>query len=338
MSKTTLISWCNATVNFWICCIRISLGCKYCYMFRDLARYGRDPNKISRTSKNTFEAALKWLTSKRIFTCSWSDFFIAQADEWRNDAWDVIRKTQQHNWLILTKRFGRILKCLPEDWGDGWDNVWLGITVENQKCADERIPLFLEIPAKIKFLSIEPLLGPVDVSKYLHGIQWVILGGESGNNTGKHLYRPCQIEWIENIIDQCKNAGVAVFVKQLGTHLQKEMGLKSRHGSDIAEWHKKLQFQEFPQNVNPNFKEQGVEPEIVKSIHNAINEPVIHNSLPAEDYVNSLSPFKKEIGLAILAGETPNEVAIRFSTERGKPLRTYKSYAKMVENGLNKYI
>jgi protein gp37 len=307
-------------------------------MFRDLARYGKDPNKISRTAKNTFEAALKWVNSMRIFTCSWSDFFIAEADEWRKDAWDIIRVTKQHNWLILTKRVERILKCLPEDWGQGWDNVWLGITVENQECADERIPLFLEISAKIKFLSIEPLLGSVDVSKYLHGIQWVIIGGESGNNTGKHLYRPCELEWIESIIKQCKKAGVAVFVKQLGTHLQKEMGLKTRHGSDINEFPKNLQFQEFPKNVNPNYSEKVVVESIVKEapVQIALETKVTStsNHKTAEEYVNSLSPFKKELGIAILSGLTPAEAAIKFSQERNMPLKTYRAYATMVENGL----
>lgn len=334
--KTTLIAWCNATVNFWVGCKKCSLSCLFCYMFRDMLRYGKDPNNIARTADNTFYASLKWKESKMIFTCSWSDFFIAEADEWRNDAWDVIRKTPQHNWLILTKRPERIMQCLPDDWGDGWDNVWLGVTAENQKCADKRIPILLNIPAKVKFLSLEPLLGPIDLSKYIHGINWNIIAGESGNGTGKYLYRECKEEWIESLIDQSKKAGVAVFVKQMGTHLQKKMGLKTRHGSEMYEFPTKFQIREFPENVNPKFIQQDAEVEVsvVKSNPKAVKNTITSNNKIAEDYVNSLSPFKKEIGQAILAGEAPNDVAVRFSVERKKPLKTYQAYATMVKNGL----
>ena len=95
--ENTKIQWTDATVNFWTECKKVSDGCKYCYMYRDKERYGQEPTSILRTSDNTFDKALKWKEPKLIFTCSWSDFFIDEADQWRDDAWEVIRKTKSIN-------------------------------------------------------------------------------------------------------------------------------------------------------------------------------------------------------------------------------------------------
>jgi protein gp37 len=94
-----------------------------------------------------------------IFTCSWSDFFITEADKWRAEAWEIIRRTPEFTYLILTKRPDRIGRCLPADWNGGYPNVWLGTSAENQKYADQRIPELLRVPAVKHFLSAEPLLG-----------------------------------------------------------------------------------------------------------------------------------------------------------------------------------
>jgi protein gp37 len=151
----TNIQWAESTVNFWVGCKKISEGCKFCYMYRILEGNKKDPSNIWRTSDSTFYNTLYWKEPTRIFTNSMSDFFIEEADEWRDDAWDVIRRTPQHIWMILTKRPERIKECLPEDWGEGWDNVWLGVTVENQKCF-QKAKLLSEIPATIRFISAEP--------------------------------------------------------------------------------------------------------------------------------------------------------------------------------------
>jgi protein gp37 len=102
---------------------------------------------------------------KFIFTCSWSDFFITEADAWRAEAWEIIRRTPEFTYLILTKRPDRIARCLPADWGDGYPNVWLGTSAENQKYADQRIPELLKVPAAKRFLSLEPLLGPINLTE-----------------------------------------------------------------------------------------------------------------------------------------------------------------------------
>ena len=242
------IQWTDATVNFWTGCKKVSAGCKFCYMYRDKERYGKDPTTVIRTTPVTFEAALKWKDSKRIFTCSWSDFFIEEADQWRADAWDVIRKTPHHHWQILTKRPERIAECLPPDWGDGWDNVWLGVSVENQEYA-HRLEALASIPAKIRFISAEPLIGPINLSYYkesLHSFHWIIIGGESGNDKGKYGYRSCELEWITDLIEQTKDSCIEVFVKQTGTWLSNQLKLSDRHGGDLTEWPNCIQVREFP--------------------------------------------------------------------------------------------
>jgi protein gp37 len=251
------IQWTNATVNFWTGCTKVSEGCKYCYMYRDKERYGQDPTKIVRTAPTTFNAALKWKEPKKIFTNSWSDFFVEEADEWRDDAWDVIRKTPQHTWQILTKRPERISGNLPDDWGEGFENVWLGVSVEMQKYF-HRAYILSQVAAKTRFISAEPLLEGLDVLQEIDGrlviddIDWIILGGESGNDKGKYRYRECRENWFKRIIDDVKTEAphISVFVKQLGTYLAKQNRLKERHGGNADEWTQELRIREFPGEVH----------------------------------------------------------------------------------------
>src|SRR6185437_4156982 len=129
------IQWTEYTHNPWTGCRKVSEGCKYCYMHRivDL-KWKEDPNVVTRASDYIFYKPFYEKEPKMIFTCSMSDFMIEEADQWRGDMWQLIRDTPQHTWQILTKRPERIIECLPEDWGEGYQNVWLGVTVENQKC------------------------------------------------------------------------------------------------------------------------------------------------------------------------------------------------------------
>lgn len=252
MAKESNIGWTDATKNFWIGCKKVSEGCKFCYMYRDLNRFKQfDPQGYHRVSDKTFYEALKWKTPKRIFTCSWSDFFLEAADKDRADAWKVIKDTPQHTWIILTKRPERIKECLPSDWGNGYENVWLGVTVENQFRLMERVPYLAEIPARVKFLSIEPILSEINIldenfKEYINDIDWFIIGGESGNKTGKHRYRPSELNWYISLSVQAKSLGKPVFVKQLGAHLAKEMGFKDGKGETFDLLPKSLQLREFP--------------------------------------------------------------------------------------------
>ena len=246
------IQWCEYTHNFWHGCKKIDQECSRCYMFRNKSRVGEKGSVVYRLSDKAFYAPLYLEEGKIIFTCSYSDFFLDQADGWREDAWDVIRKTPQHTWLILTKRPERIIQCLPPDWGTGWQNVWLGVSIGKQD-SFHRAATLANIPAAIRFISGEPLLEELDFLTEMDGkrlidsFQWVILGGESGDEFGPYQYRPCKIEWLQRAIHDLQTQTQAkVFVKQLGSHLSKEMGLKEKMGGNIHEFPEELQIRDFP--------------------------------------------------------------------------------------------
>ena len=209
MGDTTAIGWTNATWNPWQGCTKVSEGCDNCYMFRDKTRYGQNPKIVVR-SKTTFKAPLKWKEPALVFTCSWSDWFHKTADPWRDEAWQIVKDTPHLTYQILTKRPGRIARHLPTDWGDGYPNVWLGVSVEAEQTA-HRIAVLRDTPARVRFLSAEPLIGPLDLDRRLNGIHWVIVGGESGP-----ACRPMDLAWARNIREECKAQGAAFFLKQLG--------------------------------------------------------------------------------------------------------------------------
>ncbi|OGR40687.1 MAG: hypothetical protein A2X35_09270 [Elusimicrobia bacterium GWA2_61_42] len=216
MAIESRIEWTGGTWNPWHGCTKVSPGCKRCYMYAAKRRYGQDPAVVVR-SKTQFHAPLKWAEPKLIFTCSWSDWFHKTADPWRDEAWEIIRATPRHSYQILTKRPERILNHLPSAWGSGWPNAWIGASVETSDYA-RRIDLLREVPARIRFLSLEPLLGPLP-NLSLDGIHWVIVGGESGPG-----YRPCNPNWVRSIRDQCLEAAVPFFFKQWGGRTSKAGG------------------------------------------------------------------------------------------------------------------
>lgn len=209
MSERTGIEWTDKTWNPWHGCTKVSPGCAHCYMFRDKKRYGQNPDVVAR-SKTTFRDPLKWKEPARVFTCSWSDFFHEAADAWRGDAWAIIRETPHLTYQILTKRAERIAAHLPENWGEGWPNVWLGVSVENQRHA-YRAAMLADLPAHLRFVSAEPLLGPVTLGWWAHAIDWLIVGGESGPDA-----RPMNLEWVRDLRDDCAGSRIAFFLKQLG--------------------------------------------------------------------------------------------------------------------------
>lgn len=248
----TIIQWTDKSHNFWHGCNKLSPGCKFCYMYRLKDQNGQNGSDIYRLSDKTFYAPLYETNACMMFTCSFSDFFLKEADCWREEAWSVIKRTPHIIWQILTKRPERILECLPDDWGEGYSNVWLGVSVENQDYF-QRAEVLTKIPSKIRFISAEPLLGEIDFlvekdgRRVIDSFQWVILGGESGNDTGPYGYRPSEVSWYERAIKDLKeNTTVAVFNKQLGCHLRNELKLKHYHGGKMEEWAKNLQVREFP--------------------------------------------------------------------------------------------
>lgn len=220
MGEATNIEWARgphalgATWNPWRGCHKVSPACAHCYMFRDQKRYGRDPNVVVRAQSATFYAPLKWKEPHGIFTCSWSDFMIKEADPWRDEAMDVIRLAHHHTYLILTKRTERITSALPL--GIVPSNVWFGASVENARFysrIDDLRSISWSQPARpgIRFLSIEPLLGPMpDIP--LDGIGWVIVGGESDPSAAKR--RPLNLDWVRQIRDKCISKSIPFFFKQ----------------------------------------------------------------------------------------------------------------------------
>ena len=217
MGETTKISWCNHTWNPWLGCTKVSPGCRSCYAERIETRARRDFS-IVRRAKN-WTNPFKWQKEaseagehRFVFTCSMSDFFHEDADEWRDEAWGIIRMCPNLTFQILTKRPERIKQCLPGDWfPGGYPNVWLGASVELPLYVSTRIYHLLQTPAPVHFLSCEPLLGPLDLSGYLGptAISWVIVGGESGPS-----FREMDISWATSLKDQCEKADVPFWGKQ----------------------------------------------------------------------------------------------------------------------------
>lgn len=214
MAEETGISWTNHTQNFWKGCEKVSPGCKNCYMFREMTRYGLNPEEITRTK--TWKNPLRWNKeaeaegkSRLVFTCSWSDFFIKEADEWRDDAWAIIKETLWLQWQILTKRVDRVMDHLPDDWGEGYPNVWLGVSIESATYT-KRADALRDIPARVRFISAEPLLASLKMTEEdLQGIHWLIAGGESGDS-----FRPMEEDWVRELRDVCNIAGTKFYYKQ----------------------------------------------------------------------------------------------------------------------------
>jgi len=230
MSELTNISWTDRTWNPWWGCTKVSEACRNCYAENAAWRYksvgwGAGSLRALSTPK-VWDSPFVWNeyarrngTRKRVFCLSMGDFFDAEVPaEWREQAWNVIRVCNALEWQILTKRPENILSMLPSDWGLGWDHVWLGCTAENQACADERIPILLDVPAAIRFLSCEPLLGPLSIPR-LSELDWIIVGGESGPG-----FRTMDPDWVRSVRDQCRDSNVAFHFKQWGTTRPKLAG------------------------------------------------------------------------------------------------------------------
>lgn len=261
MGEITGIAWCDHTFNGWIGCTRVSPACDRCYAAslakrtgrRD--RHGRDlwhaHAERVRTSPAYWQQPHRWnrdaLASgirRRVFCASMADVFDNHAPaEWRSDLWELIRATPGLDWLMLTKRPQNIAGMLPAAWGEGWANVWLGSTAENNTEAARRLPHLIAIPAKVHFVSAEPLIERLDLAPWLDRLDWVITGGESGGGA-----RPMQPGWARDLRDQVQASGGAWFMKQTGSNRAAWPGVTG-HGTDPAQWPEDLRIQDFPQPV-----------------------------------------------------------------------------------------
>jgi protein gp37 len=222
MARDSKIEWTHHTFNPWWGCVKVSPACAHCYAESFAHRLGA--SLWGRSAPRRFFGADYWRQPlrwdeharlagerRRVFCASMADLFEARSDlhRWREQLWPLIESTPNLDWLLLTKRPQNIHRMAP--WRDSWPpNVWLGTTAENQKHADLRIPRLLELPARVRFISAEPLLGPLTLRQWA-GIDWVIAGGESG-----HGARPTDPAWVRSLRDESKDAGVAFHFKQWG--------------------------------------------------------------------------------------------------------------------------
>jgi protein gp37 len=211
--------------NLWHGCIKISEGCKNCYVFRRDAMYGIDSRNVYKTKnfdlplKRKRDGSYKIAPGENVWTCFTSDFFIEEADQWRDEAWKMISQRKDLTFSMATKRIDRVEQCLPDDWGSGYDNVAILCSVENQKQAELRLPVFKKLPFKQKSIICEPLIGPIELSDLLKGdwIDKVIVGGESGDKS-----RACNYDWVMQIRKACVQTNVTFLFKQTGTLFVKE--------------------------------------------------------------------------------------------------------------------
>ena len=262
MGSSSSIEWTEATWNPVVGCTPVSPGCDLCYagvLSHRLSAMGRTeyvgltvkrkaPSRAGGRDRATFNGVVRcmperlgvpgqWRKPRMIFVNSMSDLFHKDVPaEFIRQVFQVMERCPQHTFQVLTKRPDRAMELassLP------WPrNVWLGTSTENQELLAERAPSLVRCPAAVRFLSCEPLLGPLDLRPWLTDVHWVIFGSESGSGA-----RPCDLEWVRTGVEHCAQAGVAAFVKQLPTHVH------GRVSKDPAEWSEELRVRAFPRRA-----------------------------------------------------------------------------------------
>lgn len=229
--------------NPWHGCHKCSEGCFHCYMYERDKNYGINSNivkmtksgfrlpiqkirnKDANTKQEKYELHYKIPSGSTIMTCLTSDFFIEEADVWRHDAWEFIHERGDCLFEIITKRPQRIEQTLPDNWLDGWSNVLINVTAENEERAWERIPILLDLPIKHKGIVIEPMLEKMDIRPFLSSgdIEIVTVGGESYNGF-EGVARELRMEWVKDIKEQCKYYDTPFYFHQTGTRLVLDNG------------------------------------------------------------------------------------------------------------------
>jgi len=282
MSDSSKIEWTDASWNPVTGCTKVSPGCDHCYAETFAERWRGVPGHHFETGFDVtlrperLEQPRAWKKPRRIFVNSMSDVFHeAVPDDFILSMFAIMAVTPQHRYQVLTKRHGRMRSLLSRpkfsqdikdllwqlDGGIAWrrhhwplPNVWLGVSVEDQKRADLRIPALLDTPAAVRFISAEPLLGPVSLWHLIDAkgsgvgeprvLDWIIAGGESGPGA-----RPCDLNWLRALRDQCEWSGSAFFLKQLGKRLGREVGAGPK-GGDWDAWPEDLRVREFPEGAD----------------------------------------------------------------------------------------
>jgi protein gp37 len=256
MGAITKIEWCDHTFNPWWGCTQVSPLCDHCYAMLLDARWFKRAHWGSGAARRYFSDSywaqpLVWNLRacaegrrRRIFCASMADVFdkeVAQAV--RDRLWTLIRCTPQLDWIVLTKRIINAPAMLPSDWGSGYKNVWLIISVD-QTSLERDAPKLLSIPAVVHGASVQPQLAPVRLGSFAASLQWVIIGGESGAGA-----RPFDLEWARSLVAECAAARIAIFVQRLGSRPVEAGGrlqLADRAGGSWDEWPFDLRVRQFP--------------------------------------------------------------------------------------------
>ncbi len=213
-----------AAWNPWHGCRKASEGCRNCYVYRQDAQHALDSSKARKTAafnlpvRRSRDGRFKIAAGERVYTCFTSDFLLEEADAWRPEAWTMMRLRHDLRFMFFTKRIERLRETLPPDWGEGYENVTIGCTVENQEMAERRLPCFLDTPIRHRVIVCAPLLGPLDLQPWLTpAIEEVSVGGESGPEA-----RICDYDWVLAVRQQCVEAEIPFWYHQTGARLLKE--------------------------------------------------------------------------------------------------------------------
>lgn len=206
----------------WRGCHKYSEGCKFCYIHKGDAKKGVDTNTIVKLDNFNAPVArnrngeYKIKSGQTVYLCFSTDFLIEEADEWREECWQIMRERSDLNFIFLTKRIERFIRCVPADWNEGYNNVTVGCTVENRERADFRLPIFNSLPIKHRNIICQPLIDEINIEEYLDNVELVVVGGESDRNA-----RPLNYNWVLSIREQCITKGVRFEFRQCGTHFIK---------------------------------------------------------------------------------------------------------------------
>lgn len=213
--------------NPWHGCHKISAGCKHCYVYREDAAFGTTvpTNEVRKTAsfrlplKRDRKGNWKYPPGTEFALCFTSDFLLREADDWRDEIWNIIRSRSDCRFFFFTKRIERLKDCLPDDWKGGYEHVAIGCTVENQDRADFRMPIFLSLPIRHRLVIVAPMLQQINLRSYLDPklIEEVSVGGESGKYA-----RPLDYSWVLDMHRQCNDYGVPFTFHQTGTYLIKD--------------------------------------------------------------------------------------------------------------------
>lgn len=208
--------------NPWRGCRRVSEGCRYCFIHEGDKKRAVDTSCIEKSPQ--FDAPIqktkngyKMKGGQKVYVCFSSDFLIEEADAWRKECWQMIKERKDLQFIFLTKRIERFSSVVPEDWGDGYENVTIGVSVENQARADQRLALLQELPIKHKNIICQPLIEEVTIQKYLDGVELVMAGGEY-----HRAARPLVYDWVLKLREEAVSRGIPFEFRQCGTHFIKD--------------------------------------------------------------------------------------------------------------------